>query len=469
MGSALEKTYFSLPIFMQNMMVSSYGRILAYRRFGSKSRTYVQKLMSSQWMSQEELCELQNRLLLKFVRHAFAEVPFYQDWASKNYISANDIRCIADINKLPIIEKEEIRNDPTRFCSQKHLKKRDVFTLFTSGTSGKPLTIFCDKDSRRRHYTFWTRLRKWMGIGYREKRATFCGRIIVAPEQKSPPFWRFDLFGRNILFSSYHMSENNLIYYYKKLKEYCPKEILGYPSSLFALAKFIEKEGLEFPWPICVFTTAETLLSHQRDTIEKAFGCKIIDQYGCTEMALFVSQCEYGKYHVHPEHGYLEIIGKDGYPVGPGETGEAVCTGFVNMTMPLLRYRLGDRVCMSSDVCQCGRSFPIVAEIVGRMDDILVTPNGRPLGRLDPVFKGLAGIYETQIVQRDRTSIDIYVVVDSRFTNKSKDKLIREIQKRTGREMEINLHTVKQISRDTNGKFRSVVSTISERTNQGLS
>jgi len=180
-------------------------------------------------------------------------------------------------------------------------------------------------------------------------------------------------------------------------------------------------------------------------------------------MAMFVSQCEQGAYHVHPEHGVLEVVGPDGAPVAPGMPGEAVCTGFVNRAMPLLRYRLGDRVVMQEGPCGCGRPFPLVAEILGRADDVLMTGAGVPLGRLDPVFKPLTGIRATQIVQPAPDRLVLRLVVDDTFSATDRDSLLYELRKRTGSEMRIDFEFVDAIPKETNGKFRAVINLTKQR------
>jgi phenylacetate-CoA ligase len=247
-------------------------------------------------------------------------------------------------------------------------------------------------------------------------------------------------------------------YYYEKLVQLRLKEIIGYPSSLFAVAKYIVKNNLKSLRPRIVITTAETLLERQREVIELAFGCPVADQYGCTEMSLFVSQCEFGSYHIHPEHGFVEVIDSNGEPAQVGDSGEVVCTGFVNKAMPLIRYRLMDSASMSADSCECGRPFPVLKRIGGRLDDILMAPDGRPLGRLDPVFKGLKGIYETQIVQTDKYSMEIRMVTDPWFGENEMKEFIYELRKRIGYDMRVNVKKVYDIPKDSNGKFRTVVS-----------
>ena len=103
------------------------------------------------------------------------------------------------------------------------------------------------------------------------------------------------------------------------MRDFAPDEVIGYPSSVYQLARQVRDSGQPPLAPRVVFTTAETLLAHQREAIEAAFACPVIDQYGCTEMAFFASQCEHGTMHVHPEHGCLEALDGEDRPVPPGE------------------------------------------------------------------------------------------------------------------------------------------------------
>ena len=462
MNKLIESIYYTLPPLFQNVPISTYGYWLFKRRYGGNYQDYLKDIIKTQFFSCSQIEQLQRKKMIQLLKHVFKNVPFYQQWSKKTGLTIKDFRSITDLQKLPVIDKEQIRNDPTLFCATNYLQRKNIFIIYTSGTTGKPLKIFCDPDSRQLHYAFWTRFQMWHKVSFGMRKATFCGRIIASPKQLKPPFWRYDKFQNNYLFSSYHMSEENLKYYYQKLLEIRPKQIVGYPSSLFILARYMKKNNLKGIKPICIFTTAETLLAHQRETIEDAFECKVADQYGCAEMCVFISQCEYGTYHVHPEYGILEALDQNGNPVPMGVAGEAVCTGFVNKTMPLVRYRLGDIVRLEQKDCPCGRHFPVVAEILGRVDDILITPDGRPLGRLDPVFKGIEGIRETQIVQTDRQSITLNLVIDEGFTEQTKKKLLYELRKRTGDQMKIHLNFLDSIPREANGKFRAVISRTNE-------
>lgn len=456
-----DKLYFSSPVWLQNLAVSTLGLQLRRRRFGSVGRDFEEYLSHTKNLPAEDLRQLQEREFSDLVLFCLKHVPFYRRLAEQDPTLLSDPPTLATINRLPIVEKEMLRKSPEMYRAEAGSYPGSTFFLGTSGTSGTPLELACDTHARQKHYAFWTRLRKANGIPPFAPRATFFGRIIMSPNDSSPPFWRMDRAQNNLLFSSYHLADRNLPSYYQALCKFAPTEIVGYPSSLVQIARYIVREGLPFPSPKAVFTTAETLLAPQRQMLETAFGAPIVDQYGCTEMVIFVAQCAQGGYHIHPEHGFLEILDNEDQPVSPGEAGSAVCTGFLNRAMPLIRYRIGDRLVACAGSCPCHSSFPLLASIEGRMDDILRAVDGRPLTRLDPVFKTLGGIAETQIIQTEEDLLVIKLVADSRFDETSENALVRELRKRTGADMRIRILRVPEIPKNKNGKFRAVISEIS--------
>lgn len=458
MNKNWEARYYSSPVWLQNLAVTGLGAKLYRERYGRDATRMLRELRASETWDAGRLGEHIDSEVRRMVHHAFTQVPYYRRLSAQLGLTSRDIRGRADLIKLPPVDGAAVRERPEDFVADSARSKRNLVKLSTSGTSGSPMTVFCDRTSRRRHYAFWARLREWFGISAGMHRATFFGRVICLPDQIEPPFWRYDRFQRNHLFSSYHLSTRNLGAYCEALERFQPPEIIGYPSSLSAVARYILEHGSTGIQPRVVFTTAETLLSHQRSMIEEAFRTRVVDQYGCTEMALFVSQCERGTYHVHPEHGVVEVLDSSGQPVADGMPGEAVCTGLVNSAMPLLRYRLRDRIVLEGGQCACGRNFPIVREITGRMDDELMTPSGRLLGRLDPVFKPLSGIRETQIIQDASDHLLVKVAADASFSDADRASLLYELKKRTGAEMTIDLVLVPEIPKDKNGKFRAVVS-----------
>lgn len=461
MNRYLESIYFRSPVIIQNIFTSVYGLLLHNWRYGGDSQNYAAELRGNQTFTSEDLVQLQEIKLSQIVNIAYNNVPYYNALFSKLRLNPSDIRKKSDLVKLPILTKDEIKSCPEQFINKNFALKK-LLVRNTSGTSGKPLNIYCDKESLRRNYAFFIRTRSWKNIEMGERRVTFGGRIVVPQNQTSPPFWRYDINENNLLFSSYHMSKKNLECYYSRIRKFEPVEIRGYPSSLYFLASYIKKNQLPPLAPKGIFTTAETLMEYQREVIEEWLGCKVSDQYGSTEMVNFITQCNKGTYHIHPDYSIVEVV-KDGEPVNPGEAGEIVCTSFINQAMPLIRYKLGDIVKLSTKNCGCGLNFPVVEQIIGRTDDVLFTTGGTPVGRLDPVFKGLNGIEETQIIQTQKDTVVLKIKKNEQFLAEYNEKLEKELRKRLGETMQIELKFVREIPKDKNGKFRSVISMVNKK------
>lgn len=401
------------------------------------------------------MTEYQRQKFIEVAREAIRNVPFYENWAHKNSFSEDDIRDLSDINRFPIIEKRDIRDNPENFISRK-VKKKYLIELSTSGSTGSPIKIFCDRSARTRHYAFFSRLRSWYGVGKRGRRVTFFGRIVASEKQKKPPFWRYDFAQNNLLMSSHHMSDSTLPFYYKKLKKFKPKEIFGYPSSIYRLARYIVESDQDRYIPNVVITTAETLLPYQRKMIEDAFMCSVVDQYGCTEMAFFASQCRNGVMHFHPEHSIVEIIGAGNNHLENGEPGEVVATSLINKVMPLIRYRVGDSLALAECDLECHPSFPVIDYLEGRTDDLIFTKDGKAIGRLSPIFRSDKNIKLSQVIQRENGDIDIFVVPNSSYSNKNRNMIYEEAKERIGSTIVINIIEVKNIDKEPNGKFRPV-------------
>jgi phenylacetate-CoA ligase len=190
--------------------------------------------------------------------------------------------------------------------------------------------------------------------------------------------------------------------------------------------------------------------------LERAFACTVFDHYGSAEMVALITQCEAATYHIVPEFGFVELLDGD-RQVQPGETGEIVATGFINPVMPLVRYATGDHAVMGRGTCSCGRSGQTIERIEGRMDDVIVTPEGNLVGRLDPIFKAVSSLHETRIVQDMKDHVRVEIVASSEFTHQMEGALQSELRSRLGPRMRIDIVRVSGIERTGGGKLRTVV------------
>ena len=389
-------------------------------------------------------------------------MPYYQELFRKEGIDYRTIRSVEDLHKIPFVEKARVLSRPNDFLSGgKPLRRWNKF--FTSGTSGSPMTVYCSKESFTRIWSFVFRLREWAGLKdpIFPKRVQLTGRDIVPARKigETRIYWRCNLPGKAMLMSTTHLSQETVPAYIEAIKRFTPVLIDSYPSAILILARVGKALGLDLPEPRVIITSAETLSLEDKQEIESAFGCKVFNQYASTDTGAFISACEHGTLHINPEFGICEIVNAEGLPVAPGEEGEVVATTFCNSELVLMRYRIGDRVVRGPvDTCPCGRAMDRVEEITGRLDDILFIPDRGFVGRLDPVFKGLTGIYETQIIHESLNTLKLLLVPGNGYDDQIETHLVRNLRKKVGERVSVVVEKVTAIPRGPNGKFRSVIS-----------
>jgi len=443
------------PLWLQDAATSAYGWKLRRARYGGEHGSALAKLAESDYASADALDRLQNGLLRETVGQAIKNVPYYRDKIRLDDEDVRSLRVEQLHNAFPPLPKTIVREQPARFCSE---AVKAPMIIHTSGSTGSPLPVATTKIAIQHNYAFFARFLNWHGVSPFDESATFAGRMFVGPKRESQRQWRRNAAMHDTLYSSYHLTNDNIPDYVREMERRQPRYIDAYPSSIYRIASFIESEGIVHNIrPRVIITSSETLLSQQRELVERVFACPVRDQYGSAEMAGFFAECERGHLHIASEYGIVEIVDSQGTPLPPGQLGHLCLTGFINPAMPLIRYLIGDTARLSLRACDCGRASPVVDSIEGRTDDIIVTPTGRHVGRLDPAFKGVVGVKESQIVQ---TTVDRVVVKIVRDNSRNFDPagLIENLQERLDKEMKISIEFVSAIPRETNGKFRSVKS-----------
>jgi phenylacetate-CoA ligase len=442
------------PRAIQNLLVSLKGLQLERQRRQGRYREFLSAIQARNRYSATQFAAYQATRAVALLTHAVETVPWYRELLGEG-AAQHPIVSLSDLARFPLLSKDPIRSHPERFLSSAHRQEATV-TLSTTGTTGSPMVVLSTHDARQENYAHFDNFFWLAGLDPAARRAILGGRILQRGEDARPPFWRYSRFQRAMLCSSYHMDDTTLPGYVEAMLRFQPRILEGYPSSLTRLALFVLARGEERFRLDGIVTSSETLLPSQREAIESAFGCRIFDQYGAAEMSVFAGQCAHGRYHVRPDYGVVELL-VDGRPARPGEEGEVVCTGFLNPAMPLIRYRIGDRAVWDDAPCPCGLATPIFADILGRRDDVILTPEGREVGRLSPVLKGFP-VREAQYVQEADGVLTVLIVPDDGLTEPLLAAIEIELRKRVGPTLPIMLRRVDSIPRGPGGKFRAVIS-----------
>lgn len=461
MSALKERIYRIAPVWLQNAGITAFGLAWRRRRFGGVFREALGEFQARGAWSSGRWMEYQTAQLRDLLLHASATVPYYRRRFAESGITKEEIRRLttAELGRLPLTDKEDIRSNLAELTSEAFCGKK-LYSYLTSGSTGTPLAVLF---SREMHQTwsaaYEARCRAWAGVSNSMSRAMIGGRLVVPNGQARPPFWRYNRVERQLYMSAFHISAENAPAYVGALNERRPDYLVGYASSHYFLARFINELGLAVHRPKAVLTSSEKLLPEMRQEIEKAYRCEVFDAYSGVEACCLASECERHRLHTSPDVGIIELCDDTGRPVPAGVPGEIVATGLLNFAQPLIRYRTGDIAVRSDEVCTCGREMPVLAELVGRFEDTVIGPDGREMVRFHGIFVGLPHVREGQVVQETLTEFRVRLVADAAFDERDRSVIVGRFKERLG-EVQVAFDLVNQIERTERGKFRAVISKV---------
>jgi phenylacetate-CoA ligase len=403
---------------------------------------------------------LQNKKLRTLIRHAYERIPYYHQEFKKRNLLPDDIRTVEDLEKLPYLTKDIIRENFSELFDKSLIGKRTRLNQ-TSGSSGEPLRYYLTLDGLSISWAAGYRAWNWGGYELGDKRVMFGSSVLYnLPIQKKIRYF----LERNMPFSSFNLTEDMLAQYVSKIRRFNPKFIRGYPSTLYILSSYLQRHNIDDITPESVFTTAETLFPFQRRLIETVMGCPVSDGYGCRDGGANAMECgSHEGYHICSEQCYLETIDSGGR-ITTGNKGEIVTTDFHNYAMPFIRYKTGDIGTLTDEECSCGRGLPLMKSIEGRIINLIYHSNGNLLSGLPltDVFEHIEErknktISQYQIIQETRQRIVLQIVKGENYTQENSHQIISEIKKHVGQEMDIQIEFTDNIPLTKGGKRLFVI------------
>ena len=454
----MRKVYQLMPKPLKQAVKLVAGRIPLRWRMGARFRNELAALERSQWWPREQLEQVQDEKLRALVRHAVENVPYYQHLFHELGLRPEDIRGRGDLEKIPLLAKDTLRERPDEFIAR-NIPAEQRVRIKTSGTTGRSVTLY--SELRNEHLyggPFEWRLFRWGGCQPGDRMAIFRAHF-GAPGSES--VYSFNPAQNKLYFSTYQLSESTLAQFAGALGRYQPRFFQGWPSALGMLASLLRESGMARPvQPRAIYTVGELVQPRQRQLIEGYFDCPILDWYGMEERALLATQCGHSPYHhLNPEYCICELQEDNSLEVG---IGKVIATGLTNYASPLIRYDTGDLASPIDESCPCGRQFPLIRIIGGRSRQVLIDREGRPIPEISGIINHMGEcIRQHQFYQEQPGRVIMRIVPGQDFTEASRIRLREGVTRALAGRIEVEFEYVDAIPMTGAGKIPLVVSKIS--------
>ncbi len=397
---------------------------------------YERFLKKSEHFSNDEIKHWQAKWLSDLLIHSYKNIPWYNSVFKIHELDLASKKPLKELQKLPILQKEEVQNNHSSFCISEAYRKSLRFS--TSGTMGEPMTSYTSFNQ----WVFEQGIiwRQWKNAGYnfRDKMAIFRS---YAP-QSGQALIKKDRIRNWSYFSVYDLSEADIHFYADYLKKWKPKFLRGYPSALNLIAEHAIRNGWKLPSLKAAFSASEVIPVNLRENLHEAFNIELFDHYGQAEITCMFHECEkHNGMHINWEYGLVELL-----PSSEKDVFKIIATNLHNYSMPLLRYDTGDLAIGFWKKCSCERSSLTIDSIRGRRDDYLIMSDGSLASPINlyTYFANFSGIRKFQLVQEIAGELIIMVEFHGNIFDEKRlelcAKIISDLSSKTNLSIKCPIH-----------------------------
>lgn len=397
------------------------------------------ELKRTEKMSIEELEKIQLEKLKSLLEFASKNSTYYKKKFEEENFKVENIITLNDLPKVPLLEKNELKKYSKDIQIKKGFKK--LFFSETSGSTGEPLVFYRNDEWDAGHRAAIYRGYSWYNVYPWERNGYLWGYNISKLKSLKVKLLDF-LQNRTRIFS---YSKKNIKKFAKTTLKM--KYIEGYSSVIYEISKEINQKNLRVNKNIKMIKgTSEKIYESYQIEVEKAFGKKMISEYGAAEAGIIAFECPYGNMHITMENIIVEEI-----------DGEIVVTNLLSKSFPIIRYKLGDSIILNKNIkCKCGMNHYVIQDVLGRVGQKVVGFNEiYPSLTFYYIFKNLAVdckiILNYQVEQRVKGELKFYI--EQKLDKREKEKLEKEIKKYFGNDIKFTVEDEVDIkSRDKKQK-----------------
>ncbi len=372
-----------------------------------------------------------------------------------------------DLAAWPILTKDRLKADETRFHAERRLPSVEATT---GGTTGLPLRLRRSLVSLNAEQFFLDRFLAEAGVSFAASRvALLRGDDVKDPADVEAPFGRYDQGGRRLVLSSAHLNDVTVAWYAEELRRFAPDFLWAYPSTLSSLLRLLDGAGTELAIPLVV-TSSETLFPNEAAMATDRFGARVIDYYGQAERVALAVDTGSG-YRFDPLYGTVELVAEPEDEAADGglededglASAQIIGTGHWNSAMPLVRCGTGDLIRFrpsgqSDQLARIATGAEPFAGIKGRSSDYLVSPDGGVLVGIDHLPRGLVDVVRMQVRQPTATEVEILLVTSGGdLSEADRRTLDASIGRKLPPSMSVDVQVVDRLARTAAGKTPFVV------------
>jgi len=426
---------------------------LGDRLLGHPMMERLAYLQEAQWWSHDRILAERDAALRQTILVAYDEVPFYRNLMDKASVTPADIHTAADLRKLPIVEKQMLRNGYPDQVTRRTRSR--VSEQRTSGSTGTNFTVLEDTYTSGWYRASFLLALTWAGWQPGEKHA----QIGLSRRTSLKRL-------KDTILSCYYipaseLRDHELDRHLDHIDRKHIQHLWGYPGTVYYLAKRAEQKG----WNVAmksVVTWGDTLAAEQRAVIERVFRSRVHDTYGCGEGIQISAQCTHGTYHIHNLDVIVEYVNADGYSASPDSPGDVILTRLHAGAMPFIRYRVGDMgIAGTQTACPCGRQLERMERVLGRNTDVVVTEAGNRLvvHFFTCLLEHFEEVHAFRVIQNELSTVDLLIQPKHGFSAESERRIIHRLQAKCP-ELGVRIHCVDELPIPPTGKTRFIISNL---------
>lgn len=401
-------------------------------------------------LTPEALRAYRDRRLREIVRLAWDRVPWYRRLFEEAGLRPENVRGLADLPRIPATDKRLYREAPIEDRVARGMDLSSCRRASTSGSTGIPIDVFMDRAFHAQRVVLVARLKFAFGL------LPWHRQLHMGYTRAKAISWYLRPWVRQC----------DLEEAPELIRRFAPRQISGYPSQLALLAQELARRRQATPSIRLVFAVGEPMEPSLREHLATTFNdARLVDIFGAHEFGFLAEPCPLGGCHhlAYPDV-VIESV-RDGRAAPPGEAGEIVITSLRSMAMPFIRYRLNDWIVVKPGPCACGFRGEILSEVIGRRDDYVHLPDGRPVSgwmadwtvALPPALR--EGVLQFRVVEEALGHIRVLVVLRGALADELRAWICDFFRSRI-QASRVEVEPVSSLPPDPGGKSRRVVSRV---------